>query len=107
MTILCTLPRTRDKATSFQAALHGVRPSGPAGPPSHQLPSPTQNSRSGSTSDEPTPSGCDYARLAAEGYFSVPVARVFPLEDWRAAVELSLSGKPGRKVILQPYRAIS
>jgi NADPH:quinone reductase-like Zn-dependent oxidoreductase len=43
----------------------------------------------------------DYAQLAAEGTFAVPVARAFPLEDWRAAAELSLSGKPGGKLVLQ------
>lgn len=42
-----------------------------------------------------------YAQLAAEGAFTVPVARVFPLEDWRAAAELSLSGHPGGKLILR------
>ncbi|WP_433204017.1 NADP-dependent oxidoreductase [Nocardia sp. CA-107356] len=43
----------------------------------------------------------DYARLAAEGKFTVPVARTFPLEDWRAAAELSLSGRPGGKLVLR------
>lgn len=43
----------------------------------------------------------DYARLAAEGAFAVPVARTFPLEDWRSAAELSLSGRPGGKLVLE------
>ncbi len=43
----------------------------------------------------------DYARLAAEGKFTVPVARTFALEDWRAAAELSLSGRPGGKLIVR------
>jgi NADPH:quinone reductase-like Zn-dependent oxidoreductase len=43
----------------------------------------------------------EYAKLAAEGTFTVPVGRTFPLEDWRAAAELSLSGKPGGKLVLQ------
>ena len=42
----------------------------------------------------------DYARLAAEGRFSVPVARVFPLADWREAAELSQSGHARGKLIL-------
>lgn len=43
----------------------------------------------------------DYAQLAAKGAFAVPIARTFRLEDWRAAAELSLSGKPGGKLVLQ------
>ncbi|MBY8878970.1 NADP-dependent oxidoreductase [Actinacidiphila acidipaludis] len=43
----------------------------------------------------------EYARLAADGAFSVPVARVFPLEDWRAAAERSLSGNAGGKLVLR------
>ena len=41
------------------------------------------------------------ARLAAEGRFGIPVARVFPLADWREAVELSQSQRPGGKIVLQ------
>jgi NADPH:quinone reductase-like Zn-dependent oxidoreductase len=40
------------------------------------------------------------AQLAAEGHFSIPVARVFPLADWREAIELSQSQRPGGKVVL-------
>jgi NADPH:quinone reductase-like Zn-dependent oxidoreductase len=43
----------------------------------------------------------EYAQLAAEGTFAVPVARTFPLEDWRAAAELSLSVRAGGKLVLQ------
>lgn len=43
----------------------------------------------------------EYARLAAEGRFSVPVARTFSLEDWRAATELSRSGRPRGKLVLR------
>ncbi|GAB2567629.1 NADP-dependent oxidoreductase [Nocardia heshunensis] len=43
----------------------------------------------------------DYARLAADGKFTVPVARTFPLEDWRTAAALSLSGRAGGKLILR------
>ncbi|CAK7285535.1 NADP-dependent oxidoreductase [Streptomyces misionensis] len=42
-----------------------------------------------------------HAKLAAEGRFSVPVARTFPLEDWRAAVELSQSGHARGKLVLR------
>ncbi|WP_329053947.1 NADP-dependent oxidoreductase [Amycolatopsis sp. NBC_01488] len=42
----------------------------------------------------------EYAKLAAEGRFSVPVARTFPLDDWRAAVELSQSGRARGKLVL-------
>lgn len=43
----------------------------------------------------------DHARLAAEGSFTVPVARTFELEDWRTAAELSLSGRAGGKLVLR------
>ena len=44
----------------------------------------------------------DYAMLAAEGQFSIPVAKRFPLAEWRSAAELSLSGAPHGKVVLVP-----
>ena len=43
-----------------------------------------------------------YAALAAAGEFRLPIARTFPLDDWRAAAELSLSGAPHGKVVLVP-----
>lgn len=43
-----------------------------------------------------------YAALAAQDRFTVPVARTFALTDWRAAVELSLSGRAGGKLLLLP-----
>lgn len=43
----------------------------------------------------------EYAALAAEGRFSIPVAGAFPLEDWRTAAELSLSGRARGKVVLE------
>ncbi|GAA0247561.1 NADP-dependent oxidoreductase [Actinomadura nitritigenes] len=43
----------------------------------------------------------EYAALAAEGRFSIPVAGTFPLEDWRTAAELSLSGRARGKVVLE------
>ena len=42
----------------------------------------------------------DYARLAAEGRFSVPIARAFALEDWREAMGISLSGRAQGKLVL-------
>ncbi len=46
-----------------------------------------------------------FARLAAEGRFTVPVARTFPLEDWRTAFELSQAGRAHGKLLLLPQRA--
>ncbi len=43
-----------------------------------------------------------FAKLAGEGRFTVPVARTFPLEAWREALDLSLSGHAGGKLILLP-----
>lgn len=43
----------------------------------------------------------EYARLASEGRFSVPVARVLPLEEWRTAAELSQSGRARGKLVLR------
>jgi NADPH:quinone reductase-like Zn-dependent oxidoreductase len=43
-----------------------------------------------------------YAALAAEGAFRIPIARSFSLSDWREAVELSMSGHPHGKVVLLP-----
>ena len=44
----------------------------------------------------------DFARLAAQGRFEIPVARTFPLEDWREALDLSLSGQAHGKLVLLP-----
>lgn len=41
------------------------------------------------------------AELAAEGRFGIPVAKVISLTDWREAIELSQSQRPGGKVVLQ------
>jgi NADPH:quinone reductase-like Zn-dependent oxidoreductase len=43
-----------------------------------------------------------YAALAAEGTFRIPIARTYPLGEWRSAVELSMSGRPHGKVVLIP-----
>ncbi|MGA5301931.1 NADP-dependent oxidoreductase [Nucisporomicrobium flavum] len=46
----------------------------------------------------------EYASLAAEGAFHLPIVRAYPLEQWRDAVALSLSGNPHGKVMLVPGR---
>ena len=43
-----------------------------------------------------------YAQLAAEGRFTIPVARTFALEDWREAVEISMSKQAHGKLVLLP-----
>lgn len=45
-----------------------------------------------------------YAQLAAEGRFSIPIARTFRLEDWRQAAGISLSRKAHGKLLLLPDR---
>lgn len=42
----------------------------------------------------------EYASLAAQGAFRLPVAKAYPFEKWREAVDLSLSGHPHGKVVL-------
>jgi len=44
----------------------------------------------------------DFAQLAAEGRFTIPLARTFPLEDWRAALDVSQSKRAHGKLILLP-----
>ncbi len=44
----------------------------------------------------------ELAQLAAKGRFSVPIARTFPLSDWQAALDLSLTGHAHGKLILLP-----
>ena len=41
-----------------------------------------------------------YAQLAAEGRFVIPIARTFSLEDWRQAAEISLCGRARGKLVL-------
>ena len=47
----------------------------------------------------------EYARLAAERRFTVPIGGTYPLENWRDALELSLSGKAKGKLVLLPGHA--
>ena len=44
----------------------------------------------------------EYARRAADGRFTVPIARTFPLADWRTALEISRGGHPRGKLVLLP-----
>lgn len=44
----------------------------------------------------------EYAQRAADGQFTIPVAGVFPLEQWRTALEISQSGRARGKLILLP-----
>jgi NADPH:quinone reductase-like Zn-dependent oxidoreductase len=44
----------------------------------------------------------DYAALAAAGKFRLPIARTYRLDEWRDAMELSVSGRPGGKLVLLP-----
>lgn len=44
----------------------------------------------------------DFAKLAAEGKFSVPIARTFALEEWKAALVVSQSQQARGKLILLP-----
>ncbi|MFI6056499.1 NADP-dependent oxidoreductase [Streptomyces violascens] len=44
----------------------------------------------------------EFAQLAAEGRFTVPVAGTFPLTDWRRALEISLTGHAHGKLLLLP-----
>jgi NADPH:quinone reductase-like Zn-dependent oxidoreductase len=46
----------------------------------------------------------EMAQAAAAGKFSIPIARTFPLEQWREAMEISLSGKARGKLLLVPSR---
>ncbi|WP_026924499.1 NADP-dependent oxidoreductase [Glycomyces arizonensis] len=48
---------------------------------------------------EPLP---EFAQLAADGRFAVPVARTFPLDQWKAALEISQSGHARGKLLLLP-----
>lgn len=44
----------------------------------------------------------EFVQLAAEGRFSVPVARAFPLDEWRSALEISQGGHARGKLLLIP-----
>jgi NADPH:quinone reductase-like Zn-dependent oxidoreductase len=44
----------------------------------------------------------EFAQRAADGQFTIPVARTFPLEDWRTALAVSQSGHARGKLVLLP-----
>jgi NADPH:quinone reductase-like Zn-dependent oxidoreductase len=44
----------------------------------------------------------EFAQRAADGQFTVPVARTFPLGDWRTALDISESGHARGKLVLLP-----
>jgi hypothetical protein len=44
----------------------------------------------------------EFGKLAAEGRFRIPIADTFRLDDWREALELSLSGHAHGKLMLLP-----
>ena len=46
-----------------------------------------------------------FAQLAAEGKFTVPIARTYPMEEWRAALDVSQSQMAHGKLILLPSGA--
>ena len=46
-----------------------------------------------------------YAEFAAQGLFTVPIARTFSMEEWRAALELSHGGQAHGKLLILPNQA--
>ena len=44
----------------------------------------------------------EFAELSAQGKFSVPIARTFPLNDCKTALSLSENQQAGGKLILLP-----
>jgi NADPH:quinone reductase-like Zn-dependent oxidoreductase len=44
----------------------------------------------------------EFARLAADGRLTVPIAGTFPLEEWRTALDISLGGNARGKLLLLP-----
>jgi NADPH:quinone reductase-like Zn-dependent oxidoreductase len=47
----------------------------------------------------------EFAKLAADGRFSIPIAGTFALEEWEAAFKLSEGGHARGKLLLLPGRA--
>jgi len=44
----------------------------------------------------------EFAQLAAEGRFTVPIAGTFPLDEWSTALKISLTGHARGKLLLLP-----
>jgi NADPH:quinone reductase-like Zn-dependent oxidoreductase len=49
----------------------------------------------------------EYADQAAQGRFTLPIARTFALEAWREALDLAFSNRAHGKVVLLPEEADS
>ena len=47
-----------------------------------------------------------FAQLAAEGRFTIPIARTFHLDKWREALEISLAGQAHGKLLLLPEHPV-
>lgn len=47
----------------------------------------------------------EFAQLAADGAFTVPIAATFPLDEWKTALEISQSGHARGKLLLLPGQA--
>ncbi len=41
-----------------------------------------------------------FAALAAQAKFTIPVARAFPLDEWRTAMQVSLAGHAHGKLLV-------
>ena len=44
----------------------------------------------------------DFATLAAQGRFTVPIARTFALNDWRQSLDIGLTGRAHGKLMILP-----
>ncbi|MBL6852291.1 MAG: zinc-binding dehydrogenase [Alphaproteobacteria bacterium] len=44
----------------------------------------------------------EFAQLAGEGRFAVPIASTYPPEKWREALDISLSGRAHGKLVILP-----
>ena len=42
----------------------------------------------------------EFVQHASDGTFTVPVARIFPIDDWKAALDASLKGSARGKLVL-------
>jgi NADPH:quinone reductase-like Zn-dependent oxidoreductase len=49
----------------------------------------------------------EFVQLAAAGRFTIPIARTFQLDEWRTALQISLSGHARGKLLLLPGDAIT
>lgn len=47
----------------------------------------------------------EYAQLAAEGRFTIPISQTFPLQEWRKALDLSFKQRAHGKLVLTLDRA--